>query len=155
MQSKIFDINRCKFLIKNYCAKSDRCQFQVMEKLKQYGLSNYLCEEILIELIAENYVNEQRFAQSFCSGKFKIKKWGKRKIFFELKKLKVSDQCIKIGLLEIDDEDYISTLKNLVSNKRSILKDKNSFVKKKKIADYAIRKGYESDLVWDSIRQLI
>ena len=154
MESKIYDIKRSKFLIRNYCAKSDRCQHQVLEKLKAYGVSYGVSEDILIELIQEDFVNDQRFSDSFCSGKFKIKKWGKKKIVYELKKLKISSVCIDSALKTIDFDDYISTANDLLLKKSLTLKDKNIFVKKKKIADYMIRKGYESELVWDCIRQL-
>ena len=154
MKSKIFDFNKCVFLIKNYCAKSDRCQYQVLEKLKKYGLSYNLAQEILIDLIQENYVNDQRFTQSFCSGKFKIKKWGRNKIIYQLKQLKISDVCIKNGLKVIDDDLYIETLNDLLIKKRSLIKTNNLFEKNKKMAEYAIRKGFESELVWGCIRQL-
>jgi regulatory protein len=154
MESKIYDIKRSKFLIRDYCAKSDRCQYQVLEKLKTYGVSYEVSQEILIELIQENFVNDQRFADSFCSGKFKIKKWGKKKIVFELKKLKISSVCIDSALKTIDFDQYTQTANDLLIKKSLLLKDKNIFVKKKKMADYMIRKGYESEFVWDCIRQL-
>lgn len=154
MESKTYDIIRSRFLIRNYCAKSDRCQFQVLEKLKGYGLSYTVSQDILVELIQEDFVNDQRFADSFCSGKFKIKKWGRRKIVFELKKLKISPVCIKSALKKIDMDDYNWTVNDLLLKKSLMLKDKNIFIKKKKMADYMIRKGYESELVWDCIRQL-
>ena len=154
MESKIYDIKRSKFLIRNYCAKSDRCQFQVLEKLKAYRVSDGVSEDILIELIQEDYVNDQRFADSFCSGKFKIKKWGRKKIVFELKKLKISRVCIDSALKTIDFDDYISVANDLIQKKSLTLKDKNIFTKKKKLADYMMRKGYESEFVWDCIRQL-
>ena len=122
--------------------------------MKTYGVSYEVSQEILIELIQENFVNDQRFADSFCSGKFKIKKWGKKKIVFELKKLKISSVCIDSALKTIDFDQYTETANNLLIKKSLLLKDKNIFVKKKKMADYMIRKGYESEFVWDCIRQL-
>jgi regulatory protein len=154
MDTKIYDVNRCNFLIRNYCAKMDRCQKQVMDKLLVYGLSKTVAEDILIELIQDNYVNEQRFAESYCSGKFVIKKWGRKKISFELLKLKVSKQCIQQGLEVIDDDRYIATLHDLMLKKYQLARDKNQYVRKKKVANYVIRKGYESELVWDYIHQL-
>jgi regulatory protein len=122
--------------------------------LKAYGVSDGVSEDILIELIQEDYVNDQRFADSFCSGKFKIKKWGRKKIVFELKKLKISRVCIDSALKTIDFDDYISVANDLIQKKSLTLKDKNIFTKKKKLADYMMRKGYESEFVWDCIRQL-
>lgn len=154
MEGKVYDLKEAKLRIENYCAKQDRCQQQVLEKLRSFGLSEGLVETFLIELIQTNYVDEERYSRSFCSGKFKIKKWGRRKIIFELKKKKVSKECIQKGLEEIDESDYIVSLDYLLNKKNTMLKDKNLFVRKRKIVDYVIRKGYEPDLVWERVHIL-
>ncbi len=154
MGEKIYDIKVAKEKIQHYCAIMDRCQFQVMTKLKSYGLSAELSEDILVELIQNKFVDEERFARAYCSGKFKIKKWGKRKIAFELSKLKVPKSCISIGMQEIDEQDYSNTITQLAHKKHAMLKDKNPFVKKKKIVDYILRKGFESELVWECVHKL-
>lgn len=154
MEHKIYDLKEARLRIENYCAKEDRCQQQVLEKLRSFGLSEGVVEDFLINLIQNNYVDEERYARSFCSGKFKIKKWGRRKIVFELKKKKVSSVCIQKGLEEIDESDYLETLQSLLEKKNALLKDKNQFVRKKKIVDFLIRKGYESELVWERVHIL-
>ncbi|MBL6657466.1 MAG: RecX family transcriptional regulator [Flavobacteriales bacterium] len=154
MGDKIYDIKVAKEKIQHYCAVMDRCQFQVITKLKSYGLSPSLSEDILVELIQNKFVDEERFARAFCSGKFKIKKWGRRKIAFELSKLKVPKSCISIGMQEIDEDDYLETITQLVDKKYAMLKDKNPFVRKKKVVDYILRKGFESELIWECVRKL-
>ena len=154
MNDKIYDLKIVEERIRHYCAVMDRCQFQVINKLKSYGVSNALIDEILIELIQNKFVDEERFARAYCSGKFKIKKWGKRKIAFELSKLKVPKSCISLGMQEIDEQDYRDTITQLAHKKHAMLKDKNPFVKKKKIADYILRKGFESELVWECVHKL-
>ena len=79
MNDKIYDVKIVNERIRHYCALMDRCQYQVITKLKSYGISNTLADEILIELIQNKYVDEERFARSYCSGKFKIKRWGRKK----------------------------------------------------------------------------
>ena len=154
MNDKIYDVKIVKEKIRHYCAIMDRCQFQVITKLKSYGLSDVLADEILIELIQNKYLDEERFARSFCSGKFKIKRWGRNKIAFELSKLKVPKSCISQAMLEIDDVDYNDVIKHLVNKKMALLKHKNTFVRKKKVVDYLLRKGYESELVWSYVHKL-
>ena len=154
MKSKIYDLNEVKSRIRFYCAKEDRCQQQVMDKLLDYGVSIGMSEEILLELIQEKYINEERYARSFCSGKFKIKKWGRQKIIFELKKKRVSEVCIQRGLEEINEAAYLHTLQQLLEKKKSLMKNTNQFVRKKKMVDYLVRKGYESDLVWEAVHKL-
>ena len=154
MNDKIYDVKIVKERIRHYCAVMDRCQYQVITKLKSYGVSDTLANEILIELIQDKYLDEERFARSFCSGKFKIKRWGRKKIAFELSKLKVPKSCVLLGLLEIDEADYKDVIKHLVNKKMVLLKDKNTYLRKKRVVDYLLRKGYESELVWSYVHKL-
>ena len=154
MNDKIYDVKIIKERIRHYCAVMDRCQYQVITKLKSYGVSDSLANEILIELIQNKYIDEERFARSFCSGKFKIKRWGRKKIAYELSKLKVPKSCVLLGMLEINEADYKDVIKHLVNKKMVSLKDKNTYVRKKKVVEYLLRKGYESELVWSYIHKL-
>ena len=154
MNDKIYDVKIIKERIRHYCAVMDRCQYQVITKLKSYEVSDTLADEILIELIQNKYLDEERFARSFCSGKFKIKRWGRNKIAFELSKLKVPKSCILLAMSEIDNIDYKNVIRHLANKKMASLKDKNSYVRKKKVVDSLLRKGYESELVWSYVNKL-
>jgi len=154
MGDKIYDIKIVKEKIQLYCATSDKCQHQVMTKLKEYGISEALADEILIDLIQHKFVDEERFARAYSSGKFKIKKWGKRKISYTLSQLKVSQSCIEKGLEEIDPNDYLHTIETLALKKNTTLRLKNNYIRKNKIANYLIRKGFESELVWECLQKL-
>ena len=155
MHSKrVYDIKVATERLKNYCAIQDRCQWDVIQKMKEWGLLEVTQNHLLEQLIQEHYVDEERYSRSFCRGKFRIKKWGKRKIINELKKKCISDVCITNGLEEIDDIEYLEKLDGLFQKKKDSIKEKNHFIKKKKIATYLINKGYESNLVWDKLREL-
>lgn len=151
---RVYDLKIAIERLKNYCALQDRCQWDVTQKMKEWGLLEMTQNHILEILIQEKYVDEERFAQSFCRGKFIIKKWGKVKITNELKKKKISDICIKKGLEEIDLTEYDLLLENLVTKKNDTLRDKNHFTRKSKLARFLIQRGFEGDLVWDKIREL-
>ena len=149
---RVYDIKIAIERLKNYCALQDRCQWDVTQKMKEWGLLEMTQKHILEILIQEKYVDEERFAQSFCRGKFLIKKWGKVKITNELKKKKISDICIKKGLEEIDLTEYDLLLENLLTKKNNTLRDKNHFTRKSKLARFLIQRGFEGNLVWDKIR---
>ena len=151
---RVYDISIAIERIKNYCALQDRCQWDVLEKMREWGLQQATKDHILEILINEKFVDEERYATSFCRGKFRIKNWGKRKITNELKRKQISIICINIGLQEIDDNDYNQVLDKLFHQKKATLKDKNQFIKKTKIANFLIQRGFESNLVWDKIREL-
>lgn len=151
---RVYDIKIAIERLKNYCALQDRCQWDVTQKMKEWGLLEMTQNHILEILIQEKYVDEERFAQSFCRGKFLIKKWGKVKITNELKKKKISDICIKKGLEEIDLTEYDLLLEDLLTKKNDTLRDKNHFTRKSKLARFLIQRGFEGNLVWDKIREL-
>jgi regulatory protein len=103
--------------IKHYCSYQERNHQEVKDKLYSFGLFASQVEEILSELISENYLNEERYAIAFAGGKFRMKDWGRIKIRYELKKNKVSDYCIKKALAQIDETDYIKTAKKMITFK--------------------------------------
>ena len=149
---KIYDVNIAIERLKNYCAVQDRCQWDVIRKMKVWRLTQNTQDHILELLISNQYINEERFAISFCQGKFRIKKWGKNKIKNELKKKDISKNCIIKGLDSIDEEQYQEVLKKIIEQKTDKLKEKNPFIKKNKIAKYLIQKGFENNLIWDILR---
>ncbi|WP_207497171.1 regulatory protein RecX [Aridibaculum aurantiacum] len=133
--------------IKHYCAYQERCHSEVKEKLYSLGLYKNQVEEIIANLIADNYLNEERFAIQYAGGKFRIKHWGKRKISYELKQKGVSSYCIKIGLKSIDEEEYENTLAKLALAKWDSLRGQQYLVKLNKTKTYLVQKGFEPDMV--------
>jgi regulatory protein len=138
---------------KYYCAYQERCHFEAKEKLYSFGLWKPEVETVLSQLIEENYLNEERFAIQFAGGKFRMKQWGRIKIKQELKQKQVSEYCIKKALGEIDEEAYQKTLQKLAMEKWRTLKgEKNIFIKKRKLQDYLLQKGFERDLIIEATR---
>ncbi len=139
---------------KNYCAYQERCHSEVQDKLYGFGLSKNEADQILSTLIEENYLNEERFAIMYAGGHFRTKHWGRVKIKYELKKKMVSDYCIKKAISFIDDIAYIKTLSWLAEQKLKTLKsEKNLFIRKKKLQDHLLQKGYESDLIREIVNK--
>ena len=151
---QIYDLNIAADRIKRYCAIQDRCQWDVIKKMNEWSLGEKTKNHLLEILITENYVNEERFSQSFCRGKFKIKNWGKRKISNELKQKNISKICITKGMKEIKEDEYLKVLDKLFIQKRDKVTDKNHFVRKTKIANFLIQRGFESFLVWEKMKDL-
>ena len=133
---------------KHFCAYQERCHSEVKDKLYGYGLTASEADQIISILIEENYLNEERFAILYAGGHFRTKDWGRIKIKYQLKKKMVSDYCIKKALASIETDDYMKTLSRLAAQKLKLLKsEKNQFIRKKKLQDYLLQKGFETDLV--------
>lgn len=134
--------------IKQFCAYQERCRSEVQDKLYSYGLTGPEAGEAISKLIEENYLNEERFAIQFAGGKFRVKQWGRVKIKYELKIRGVSEYCIRKGLAAIDNSAYNSTLQKLAAQKLKLLKsEKNIFIKKRKLQDFLLAKGFETVLI--------
>ena len=110
---------------------------------------------IIQHLLQENYLNESRFAQSFARGKFRLKKWGRRRIIRELKLRDISDYNIKLALKEIPETDYQDTFDQLADKKwQELSRETNLPKRKKKLITYLEYRGWEANLIWDKLREL-
>lgn len=138
--------------IKQYCAYQERCHSEVREKLYSLGLYKNDVEQVMAQLIEENFLNEERFAIQYAGGKFRMNRWGRVKIKYALRQKGVSDYSIKKALKEIGESEYMATLQKLAEQKLGTLRsEKNAPVKKRKLQDYLIGKGYE----WELVRELV
>ncbi|CAH0996357.1 Regulatory protein RecX [Emticicia aquatica] len=140
----------------NFCAYQERTHAEVRERLQKWEVWGDEAEEMITYLIEDNFLNEERFAKIFAGSKFRVKQWGRQKIKYELKARKLSEYCIKVGMAEIDDDDYIETLKTILEKKKHELRtEKQPLIVKQKLARYAIGKGFEGELVWEIIAQIM
>lgn len=146
---KTYTLEEAKRALEHYCVYQDRCHKEVEDKLSKMRLIPEIIEIVITHLIAENFLNETRFAQSFARGKFRIKKWGKNRIIRELKQRNITEYNIKQALKEIDSEAYFATLEYLIEKKMETVSETNPYKKRKKITDYLLRQGFESNLIYE------
>lgn len=139
--------------LQKYCAYQDRCHSEVRSKLLELGIYGDDLEEVIFELIQDNFLNEERFARSYARGKFRMKQWGRNKILRELKKRDISEYCIRKGMEEIDEAEYERTFKELLAKTWERKKGKNHFDKKGKVARYLIQRGFEPGMVWEELKK--
>ncbi|MGJ7031049.1 regulatory protein RecX [Niabella hirudinis] len=133
--------------LQHYCAYSERCHSDVVNKLFELGVWKKEQDAIIAALIEENYLNEERFARAFAGGHFRQKKWGRIKIKTALQQKQISPYCIKAGMKEIDEEIYEQIMTGLLQQKWDSLKgERNRFVKMKKTSIFLIQRGYEPEL---------
>lgn len=141
--------------LQRYCAYQERCHQEVRAKLLDMEIYGEALEAILAELIAEDFLNEERFARSYARGKFRMKHWGRRRIARELKKRAISDYCVARALAEIPEAAYRQTLEKLLRRKAEGNGEADAFRLRGKMAQYAIRRGYEPELVWEVVMELV
>lgn len=146
MQKKFLTKEQAIQKLRQYCGYQERSHSEVKQKLWELGVWRSEHDEIISVLIEDNYLNEERFAKQFAGGKFRMKYWGRKKIYYGLKEKGVSDYLIKKAMAEIDGEAYRKTLTQLAEKKWNSLKGDQYLVRKKKTMDYLLQKGFEPEL---------
>jgi regulatory protein len=152
---KSYTVKEATLKLMQFCAYRDRSQKEVDDKLLEMRMIPEAREQIVIKLMQEDFLNEERFARSFVRGKFRIKKWGRIKIRQQLKLREISSPIIKLAFTEIEEKEYLSNLYTLAGKKLPQVKEKDPFKKRKKLYDFLSSKGYESHLIIEVLEDLI
>ena len=148
----IYDKRSALVKAESYCAYQERAQQEVRDKLYDWGLHHDEVEEVITELIITNFLNEERFAMSYVSGKFNIKKWGKIKIKQGLKLKKVPEKMIIKALNSIDYDKYLQTILAAAEKKSAVLVENDKYKRKYKLVTYLMGKGFESNLISEVLK---
>lgn len=141
--------------MERYCAYQERCHQEVAKKLARMNMIPQAIDQIMTHLIKNDFLNEERFARGYARGKFHQKNWGKRRIVMELKRRQLSRFNIQNALRELDKEPYEEVLHKLAVRKLGQISDRSILKKKRKLADYLLYRGWEPELVYDKVRELV
>ncbi len=151
---EVYTIKQAIQKIEHFCAYQERCHQEVISKLWSMKLNSDEIDEIVVNLIENNFLNESRFACSFARGKHRIKHWGRIRITNELKLRKINVTLIKLALKEFSKEEYLSNFHNLAERNWESIRETNVLKKRKKFCDYMLRRGFESNLIYDKVQEL-
>lgn len=154
IQRKIYTVEQAKRTLENYCAYQERCHKEIREKLVNMRMIPKAIDTIIVHLLEHDFLNETRFAKAYARGKFRVKKWGKRRIEIELKRRDVSQYNIKEAFKEISETEYLQTFNDIAEKKWRNINETNIHKKKKKLFDYLTYRGWESHLIYDKINSL-
>jgi regulatory protein len=141
--------------LRKYCAYQERCHQELKQKMYGWNMYGSDIDQLIAQLIDEGFLNEERYAKALAGGKFRQKGWGRKKIENTLKQKGISTYLITNSLKEIEDADYRKTLQKLLDKKFKSLKADKTIVQKQKLVRFALSKGYESELVWGVVNEMI
>jgi regulatory protein len=153
-ENKTYSIEEIQQKLEYYCAYQERCYKEIESKLFDFQLTVLDREKILISLIENNFVNEERFAKSFVRGKHNYKFWGKNRITNELKFRNISSRVIQEALKEIPEAAYLENFHRLAEKHWNSIKERKEQKKNKKFVDFLLRKGYETNLIFEKLNEL-
>ncbi len=152
---KQFSFLDAKAKIESYCAYQERSHYEVGVKLLEWGITGDQQNQLLSDLIINNFLNETRFAEAYVSGKLRIKHWGRNKIKQGLKAKFVSQRILSDAMKTINEEEYYSILEIECNKKIRLLQnEKESFQKQLKIQRYLASKGFEMELILEVLNSL-
>ena len=149
-----YTFEEIKHKLEYYCSYQDRCHKEVEQKLNSFTLITALKEKVIVHLIENNFINEERFAKSFARGKHNYKGWGKNRIVNELKFRNISSRIITIALKEIPEETYLENFHQLAEKHWNSITERKGQKKNKKFVDFLLRKGYETSLIYEKLKEL-
>ena len=138
-----------------YCSYQERCHQEVVQKCYDLGMKSGEVDTIVVHLLQHNFLNEERFSRAFARGKHRIKLWGKIRIVNELKQRQIAAPNIKAALTEISDNEYQDTFDTLAERHWETIRETNVQQKKKKFCDYLLRRGWESAMVYEKLKELM
>jgi len=137
-----------------YCAYQERCIKDVKDKLKTFDIAEEERTKIFDYLLDNRFANDERYAKAFVRGKVNQSGWGINKIRFHLVQKDIAMELIDEALGQTDEETYRQRLIDILKTKAKTIKAESDFEKKRKLAAYAMQKGFEGALVWEVLKEL-
>ncbi len=147
MPSKQYTTQELKQKASAYCARSEHCISEVYTKLRQWNCNNNDCQQIIEDLLDNDFINEQRYAETYVKEKFKFNRWGRRKIAQALAQKRVDKKAVQQALELIDEKEYEETLKRLLEKKEKNIEYSNEYEKKTKLFRFAQSRGFETRVI--------
>lgn len=136
------------------CSKSEKCTSEIQEKLKIWGLSDEESEPVIEKLVAEKYLDDERFARAYAKDKFRFNHWGKQKITHMLRAKHISSEILELAFEEIEDEAYADELRKLLTDKEKSIRAKDKYDKRNKLMRFALGRGFESNQIYAVLKEL-
>ena len=152
---KPYTVTEAMRKMERYCAYQERCHHEVSEKLKGMRMIPAAIDTIIAHLVENDFLNEERFSKAFARGKFHVKNWGRNRITRELKQRQVSRFNIAAALSEIAADEYAETLHMLANKRLGQLREPHLLKRKRKLTDYLLYRGWEPELVYEKVNELV
>jgi regulatory protein len=136
------------------CSKTEYCISDIRQKLESWGLESDKAEDVIVILIKENFINEERYAGAFVRDKYRYNKWGRVKIISQLRAKGIPSAIIDSALSFLDEGEYKQMVRDMLLTHRKSVKAKNQYDLKGKLLRYGLSKGFESSLLYDILNDL-
>ncbi|HET6559976.1 MAG TPA: regulatory protein RecX [Prolixibacteraceae bacterium] len=136
------------------CSRGEICSYDILEKLRKWGLEEEDAQEVINHLKEEKYIDDERFARAYVKDKFRFNHWGRQKIAFMLHAKKISREIQEAAFDEIEDEPYTGQLIQLLENKAKTIKSDDPYDRRNKLMRFAMGRGFETDKIFAAFKIL-
>lgn len=143
MTTHEYSPEQLKLKAEAYCAEAERCEYDVLLKLRQWRASDEVTARILAHLYQQDYLNPQRYCRAFVRDKYRLTHWGRQKIIQALRMKQLPTSAIENALNEIETDEYDQILARLLSQKRRSLKASTNYELNTKLIRFALGRGYQ------------
>ena len=133
------------------CSQSEHCTSEMKEKMTRWGIDGDAQQRVVEYLVGNRYVDDRRYARSFVNDKLKYNKWGPRKIEQSLWMKHIDESILREALDDVDNEEYISVLRPLLTSKRKTTKAETDYEMNQKLLRFAIGRGFTFEQVKEVI----
>lgn len=153
-KKKIIDKSSALLNCAELCSRAEHCEFEIRNKLYNWGLEADFHDEIIDYLFDHNFIDHERFAKAFTNDKVRFSAWGRIKIELALRQKRIPSYAISQAIAKIDEKQYISNLAAIISTKakRFDLKD---FNQRNAVYRQIAAKGYEPSMIVREINNYI
>lgn len=136
--------------LEHYCAYRERHTQEVLDKIAEYEIEDeQLIEELLLSLRGHGFLDDERFARFYASGKMRMNHWGKVRIRIELNRKKLPKNYIDKAIEALDETEYRQIFEKVKMQKLRYLREKDPYKRKKKLTTFLAQKGFEFDMIFE------
>jgi regulatory protein len=136
------------------CSRSETCTFDILAKLKVWGLNENDSLAVINQLKEEKYIDDERFARAYVKDKFRFNQWGRQKIAYMLHSKNISKEIQEAAFEEIEDDSYSDKLLKLLADKAKTIKAKDQYDKRNKLMRFAMGRGFESGKIYAVLKEM-
>lgn len=127
----------------------ERSALELSTRLMDIGFDESIVDDVVDAFIADDTLNDRRFAEAFVHDYTKINPRGNRFIYHELIRRGVNKEIIEAVLLGRDEKELIKDF--LITKIRGC--DLDNPRDRQKVVRRLMNRGFSSELVYDSIRE--
>lgn len=137
------------------CARAEYTAKDIWQKAVRQGLPPEAAQRIVDHLTDEGFLNEERYVRAFIHDKFQFNHWGRRKILASLKQKGISGASVDEQLSQIDEKEYLQTLKTLLLARNRQIQEPDDSKRFQKLLTFAANRGFELDLAYSALEEII